>query len=115
VVVLDIWVTWCPYCCGMIPHERQMVERLKGKPFALVSISMDAKKETLTEFLAKEKMPWIHWWVGASSDLAEDWNIEYFPTVYVIDAKGVIRHSGLTGDDLEKAVNELLKEMEKKK
>ena len=36
----------------MIPHEREMVERLKDKPFALVSISADAKKETLIEFLA---------------------------------------------------------------
>jgi thiol-disulfide isomerase/thioredoxin len=115
VVVLDIWATWCPHCRAMIPHERQMVERLKDKPFALVSISMDAKKETLLEFLAKEKMPWTQWWVGANSDLAEDWNIEYFPTVYVIDAKGVIRNEGLIGEELEDAVTELLREMEKKK
>jgi thiol-disulfide isomerase/thioredoxin len=115
VVVLDIWATWCPYCRGMIPQERQMVERLKDKPFALVSISMDAKTATLTEFLAKEKMPWAQWWVGANSNLAEDWHIEYFPTVYVIDAKGVIRHDGLKGEELEKSVTELLKEMEKKK
>ena len=114
-VVLDIWATWCPHCRAMIPEERQMVERLKDKPFALVSISMDAKKETLTEFLAKKKMPWAQWWVGANSNLAEDWNIEHFPAVYVIDAKGVIRHEGLRGKELEEAVTELLKKMEEKK
>jgi hypothetical protein len=37
-----------------------MVERLKEQPFALVSISADEKKETLTDFLAEEKMPWTH-------------------------------------------------------
>jgi len=115
VVVLDIWATWCPHCRAMIPDERQMVERLKDKPFALVGINMDAKKETLTKFLAKEKMPWTHWWVSPNSNMAEDWNIEYFPTVYVIDAKGVIRNEGLIGIELEKAVTELLKKMEKKK
>ena len=115
VVVLDIWATWCPYCRAMIPHERQLVERLKDKPFALVSISMDARKEALTDFLAKENMPWLQWWVGANSNLAEDWNIEYFPTVYVVDARGVIRNEGVTGDDLEKAVSKLLNEMEKKR
>jgi len=113
VVVLDIWATWCPHCRAMIPQERDMVERLRQKPFALVSISMDAKKETLTDFLAKTNMPWAQWWVGAASNLAEDWNIEYFPTVYVIDARGVIRHQGLSGEELEKAVTDLLKEMEK--
>ena len=33
VVVLDIWTTWCKPCKAMIPHEREMVARLKGQPF----------------------------------------------------------------------------------
>src|SRR6185503_8817002 len=53
VVVLDIWATWCPPCRAMIPHERELVKRLKDKPFALVSISGDEKKETLKDFLAE--------------------------------------------------------------
>ena len=65
VVVLDIWATWCKPCRDMIPHEREMVERLKDKPFALISISVDEKKETLKEFLSSEKMPWTHWWNGS--------------------------------------------------
>jgi thiol-disulfide isomerase/thioredoxin len=109
VVVLDIWATWCPHCRSMIPQERRMVERLKGKPFELVSISMDAKKQTLTDFLAKQEMPWTHWWVGSGSNFEEDWKIEYFPTIYVLDARGVIRYTGVSGDDLDNAVNELLK------
>ena len=71
VVVLDIWATWCGPCKAMIPHEREMVERLKDKPFALVSISFDAEKKTLTDFLAKEKMPWTHWWNGGEGKLMD--------------------------------------------
>jgi thiol-disulfide isomerase/thioredoxin len=114
VVVLDIWATWCGPCRAMIPHEREMVERLKDKPFALVSISADQDKKTLTDFLAKEKMPWTHWWNGSPGGILEDWDVQYFPTIYVIDAHGVIRHKDLRGEELEKAVNELVKDAEKK-
>jgi thiol-disulfide isomerase/thioredoxin len=110
VVVLDIWGTWCEPCKEMIPHEREMVERLRDRPFVLVSISVDEKKETLTAFLAKEKMPWTHWWNGREGGMLAEWDIKYFPTIFVIDAQGVIRHKDLRGDELEKAVNAILAE-----
>ena len=53
--------------------------------------------------------------ISADGGIVEDWNVKYFPTIYVIDGKGVIRHKDKRGDDLEKAVNELLKEQEEKK
>jgi len=109
VVVLDIWATWCGPCRAMIPHEREMVERLKGKPFELISISGDEKVETLTEFLKKEPMPWTHWFAGRGG-MIRDWNVQFYPTIYVIDKAGVIRHKGLRGADLEAAVKVLLDE-----
>jgi thiol-disulfide isomerase/thioredoxin len=115
VVVLDVWATWCGPCRAMIPHEREMVERLKSRPFQLVSISADEKKETLREFLEKEKMPWAHWWVGVQSRFGDDWDIRYYPTIYVIDAQGLIRHKDLRGEELEKAVTRLLAETEPRK
>ncbi len=113
VVVLDIWATWCGPCVAMIPHETAMVKKLADKPFLLVSVSADAEKETLTKFLEKKPMPWTHWWNGQKGNVLETYQVRFFPTVYVIDAKGVIRHKHLRGDDLEAAVEKLIAEQEK--
>ena len=40
--------------------------------------------------------------------------MQVFPTIYVLDAQGVIRHKGLRGEELEKAVNALLDEAKNK-
>jgi thiol-disulfide isomerase/thioredoxin len=114
VVVLDIWATWCGPCRAMIPHEREMVKKLESKPFALISLSADDKKETLTGFLEKEPMPWTQWWNGSSKGAAlEKYQIRFFPTIYIIDGKGVIRGKNLRGAALEKAVEGLIVQTEK--
>jgi len=114
VVVLDIWATWCGPCKAMIPHERKMVEKFKDKPFVLVSISGDDKPETVKEFLKKEPMPWVHWFGGTEADsMLRKWNVRFFPSIYVIDTKGVIRYKHVREDELEKAVAELLAEVKK--
>jgi thiol-disulfide isomerase/thioredoxin len=115
VVVLDIWATWCGPCRAMIPHERKLVERLKGKPFALVSISVDEDKETVQKFLKDNPMPWTHWFNGPDGGLIDDWDVTYFPTIYVLDQNGVIRHKDIRGEKLEEAVNKLLGEFKKDK
>jgi thiol-disulfide isomerase/thioredoxin len=117
VVLLDIWATWCPPCKAMIPHEREMVKRLAGKPFALISVSADDKKETLTEFLGREPMPWTHWWNGKDGPILETFRVEVFPTLYLIDARGVIRKKWAGApetDVLDRTVDELVREAEAK-
>lgn len=110
VVVLDLWATWCPPCRAMIPHSRKLVERLKDKPFALVSVSFDEEKKTVTDFLEKEKMPWTHWFNGQDGPIGKTLDVQFFPTIYVLDSKGVIRFKNVREEQLDKAVDTLIKE-----
>jgi thiol-disulfide isomerase/thioredoxin len=117
VVLFDFWATWCGPCRAMIPHERELVEKMAKKPFVLLSVNVDDEKSTLKDFLSEEKMPWPHWWDGSAGPLAKMFKIRGFPTIYLIDAKGVIRKKwlGSPGNEvLDKAVEELVAEAEKK-
>jgi hypothetical protein len=52
---------------------------------------------------------------GPGPRLARGWRNEYRPRTYVLDYKGVIRYKGLRDRELDRAVDQLLKEFEGEK
>ena len=96
----------------MIPHERSLVKKLAGQPFALIGVNSDPKREEVKERLDKEEMTWRHFWdQSTSGPIAKAWNVHGWPTTYVIDQDGIIRHRDLRDEDAEKAIEALLAKM----
>jgi hypothetical protein len=98
----------------MYPHERSLVKRLEGKPFALLGINSDPK-ERLRQAMKRENITWRSWWDGGNTrgPIARAWNVKGWPTIYVVDHKGVIRYREVRGKSMDEAVDTLLKEIEK--
>jgi hypothetical protein len=100
----------------MYPHERSLVKKLADKPFALIGVNSDKDLKALKETLEKEEITWRSFWngeKGTGGPISEAWNVHGWPTIYVIDHKGVIRFKNLRGDPLEKAIEKLVEEAEK--
>ncbi len=99
----------------MFSHERSLVKRLEGKPFALIGINSDQDKEQLKKVMESEQITWRSFWDGGSTNgpIATRWNVSGWPTIYVIDAKGVIRYRDVREEAMDKAVDTLLEELEK--
>jgi thiol-disulfide isomerase/thioredoxin len=116
VVVLDFWGDWCGYCRQMYPLERKLSQGLKGRPFALLGVNCDDDKERARRVLKREKIAMRCWWDSGrpGESITTRWQIDSYPNVFVLDHKGVIRYRfrGLTGRELEAAVQRLLKECE---
>ena len=99
----------------MIPHERALVERLKNEPFALLGINSDGDAKKVKGILEKRKITWRQAVDGSTGGpLATKWGVKSWPTIYVLDAKGVIRHKDLRGEELEQAVVKLIAEAKAK-
>lgn len=102
----------------MYPYERSLVERLKDKPFALIGVNSDANKAVLKKRMEKEKITWRSFWCGPDGPegpIPTAWNVKGWPTIYLIDAKGVIRAKNVHEEkEIDKLVDELVKEAEKK-
>ena len=99
----------------MIPHEKELVERLKNEPFALIGINTDKDKEYYRKKQKEMGVTWRSSWQGSTNGtLCEEWGVNSFPTIYVLDHKGVIRFKGIRGEEMDKAVDKLLGELESK-
>jgi hypothetical protein len=122
----------------MLPDEKALVKRLADKPFALIAVNSDVppsdapaveldaegnlkeppkpafedvRKYVKTEVLDKNGITWRNAIdVGTDGPWASKWNVQGWPTLYVIDASGKIRYKGHDGHAMERMVDELVAE-----
>jgi hypothetical protein len=100
----------------MYPHERSLVKKLQDQPFALIGVNSDGDLDKLEPRLEEENITWRSFWngpQGTQGPISKKWNVNSWPTIYMIDAKGVIRYKGIYGDEaIDQAIETLLAELE---
>jgi hypothetical protein len=76
----------------MLPHERSLVKKYEDKPFALVGVNGDGPEE-LKESLKDNPVTWRSFKNKQREGkvIAAEWKIAGWPTLYLIDHRGIIR------------------------
>ena len=96
----------------MFPHERSLVERLKNEPFVILGVNTDSDPKLYRDEAKKNGISWRSAMDGSTSGpICSKWGVEGFPTLYLIDSKGIIRQSwlGNPGDEtIEKEIDKLV-------
>ena len=86
---------------------------LKDKPFALIGIHIGGSNaKQLKELMEKEKITWRSFWngpKGTDGPISRAWNVRGWPTIYVLDHNGVIRFKRIRDEHVDKAVDQLLR------
>lgn len=98
----------------MFPHERSLVKQLADKPFALIGVNSDADLEKIQETVKEKNITWRSFWNGPDGTrgpISTKWGVTGWPTIYVLDAEGVIRYKNVRGAKMDEAITTLLAEM----
>ncbi len=112
VMVLNFWAGWCSPCMRMVPAEKALVDRMKGRPFVLVGYNGNRELAKAKTDVEKNGINWRSFWDGGPrGETAAKWGVHEWPTVFVVDAKGVIRDV-THGPDYEQGVDALVAEAE---
>ena len=119
-VVIDFWTTSCGACRAMNAYERSLVERMQGKPFALLGVNCDEDEDKLGGWIKKEEITWRSWrdanTGNARGPISRQFNVQGWPTLYILDHRGIIRHKFLNppgAEKLDAAINALVQEAER--
>lgn len=116
VVVIDFWGAWSDECRHLLARARDLLKALNDQPFAILGINSDGDAATVQQIMAENEVTWRQAIDGSQlGPLATRWNVRVWPTVYVLDKKGVIRFKNIRGKQLEAAVKALLAETEENK
>ena len=86
-VVLDFWGSWCPWCIKGIPEMKKYYQKYSGK-FEIIGIDCNDPVEKWKAAVANYDMPWKHVYNPKGSRLAQQYDIQGYPTKIIIDPQG---------------------------
>ncbi len=93
----------------MYDHERSLVAEMSGKPFALVGVNTDSDLDTIRQVVADKNLTWRSFYDG-SGEISKSYGINAFPTIILIDEKGVIQE--INPRDLDHSIEQLVGQAE---
>lgn len=113
VVLLDFWGVWCVPCRNAVPFLAGLHKKFSGKPFVLVSVDVNDEEATWREYIAKNKMSWMHV-RDDNRRIQQTYGVNAFPTYILIDHEGIILNRALgagiqTEDTVQSAVKKAMK------
>lgn len=115
ITIVDFWAAWCGPCRRENPNVVRIYEKYHDKGLEIVGVSLDGRrgqrnpKEAWVKAIEDDKLPWNHVSnLNYFDAIANSYNVNAIPAMFVLDNKGTIIAKNLRGLALERKVAELL-------
>lgn len=110
-VLIDFWASWCGPCRREMPNVKALYEKYKNKGFDIVGLSLDNDSKAWKTAIEKMGINWNHLsdLKGWQSTAARTYGVNSIPAMLLVGPDGKIVGGGMSTEELDKKLGELLK------
>jgi len=110
VVLVDFWASWCGPCRRENPKVVALYKKYKARGFEIFGVSLDDNKDRWLQAIGADNLTWTHvselkkW----DSEVVRTYRISAIPFSVLIDRNGKVIDKGLTSEEIDKKLQEIL-------
>jgi thiol-disulfide isomerase/thioredoxin len=106
-VLVDFWASWCGPCMREMPGLKEIYGKYNGKGLQIVGVAVWDAPDDTRKAVEAQQLPWTI--IDNAQCIPTDlYGIMGIPHIIMFAPDGTIAFRGLTGNELHKAVDDLM-------